>query len=66
LSRSEARRLAAGLEQFDRVVLDFTGVDMIGQGFADELFRVWHLAHPTVLLLVHGANPAVELMINRV
>ena len=66
LSRSEARRFAEGLEQFERVVLDFTGVEMIGQGFADELFRVWNHAHPEVQLLVHGANPAVELMINRV
>jgi hypothetical protein len=66
LSRSEARRLGTGLEKFDRVVLDFTGVKMIGQGFADELFRVWHRAHPHVLLQVQGANAAVELMINRV
>jgi len=65
LSRNEARRLAAGLEQFSRVVLDFTGVEMIGQGFADELFRVWHQEHPMVLLLVHGTNPAVEMMISR-
>lgn len=66
LSRSEARRFAAGLEKFDRVVLDFTGVKMIGQGFADELFRVWHKANPSVILQVRGTNPAVDLMINRV
>jgi len=66
MSRGEARRIADGLEKFDRVVLDFTGVDMIGQGFADELFRVWHTAHPAVILLVNGANPAVNMMINRV
>ena len=66
LSRSEARRLAAGLEKFDRVVLDFTGVTMIGQGFADELFRVWHRENPSVILQLRGTNPAVDLMISRV
>ncbi len=66
LSRGEARRFADGLEEFDRVILDFTGVTMIGQGFADELFRVWHRAHPSVVLQVQGADPAVALMINRV
>jgi hypothetical protein len=27
------------------VILDFTGVETIGQGFADELFRVFATAH---------------------
>ena len=36
---------AVGLERFREVVLDFAGVDAIGQGFADEVFRVWARAH---------------------
>lgn len=39
LGRSQAKRFAQGLEQFRQVVLDFTGVELVGQGFADELFR---------------------------
>lgn len=66
LSRSQAKRFALGMEQFQQVVLDFTGVDLLGQGFADELFRVWQAEHPKVTLEVVGANPGVELMINRV
>jgi len=66
LSRSEAKRFAAGLEKFDRVVLDFTGVQMVGQGFVDELFRVWQADHPGVRMAVTGANPAVALMLSRV
>lgn len=66
LSRSQAKRFALGLEQFKHVVLDFTGVDLVGQGFADELFRVWQSDHPEVKLTVTGANRGVALMINRV
>ncbi|MFZ0528964.1 MAG: DUF4325 domain-containing protein [Propionicimonas sp.] len=66
LSRSQAKRFAAGLEEFEQVILDFTGVDLVGQGFADELFRVWQAEHPTVRLDVTGANPGVALMIGRV
>ncbi len=66
ISRSEAKRFAAGLEEFATVTLDFAGLDLIGQGFADELFRVWQNAHPTVELLVEGASPGVRLMIDRV
>jgi anti-sigma regulatory factor (Ser/Thr protein kinase) len=49
ISRSEARRLLRGLDRFREVILDFAGVDEIGQGFADEVFRVWPSAHPTAL-----------------
>lgn len=66
LSRSQAKRFAAGLEEFEHVILDFTGVDLIGQGFADELFRVWQAEHPTARLDVTGSNPGVALMIGRV
>ncbi len=66
LSRSQAKRFALGLEQFSDVELDFTGVDLLGQGFADELFRVWQAEHPEVRLEVVGANRGVALMIDRV
>ena len=42
VSRSEARRLLDGLDRdFDTVEVDFTGVTDVGQGFVDELLRVW-------------------------
>lgn len=66
ISRSEAKRFAAGLEKFETVTLDFEGVDLIGQGFADELFRVWQRDHPEVQLKVAGASRGVRLMIDRV
>ena len=66
LSRSQAKRFAAGLEEFEHVILDFADVDLVGQGFADELFRVWQAEHPRGRLDVTGANPGVALMIGRV
>lgn len=65
VSRSEARRLLSGLEVFREVVLDFTGVAGVGQGFADEVFRVWARAHPEVRLTPDAMNPAVSFMVRR-
>lgn len=66
VSRSEARRLGEQLVKFDRVTLDFSGVSGVGQGFVDELFRVWQRGHPTIELTTINMSPAVRLMINRV
>jgi hypothetical protein len=63
VSRTEAKLIGARLEGFEVVELDFTGVDQIGQGFADELFRVWVSEHPASRLIPVNANPAVMAMI---
>lgn len=65
LSRSEARRLMSGLENFELVTLDCDKVSAVGQGFVDEIFRVWASAHPEVEVKVINAVPAVEFMIAR-
>lgn len=65
VSRSQARRLLARFERFRTVVLDFDGVDAIGQAFADEVFRVFPDLHPRVQLAVINANPEVRRMIRR-
>lgn len=33
VSRSEAKRLLVGMDQFTEIEVDFTGVDSVGQGF---------------------------------
>lgn len=66
VSRSQAKRVMAGAERFQRVTLDFSGVDWIGQGFADEIFRVYRKAHPGIEILTEGANQDVAAMIRRV
>jgi DNA-binding Lrp family transcriptional regulator len=65
MSRSEAKRLLHGLERFEAVVLDFEGVRTIGQGFADEVFRVWANAHPDVTLEAINMRAPVGFMIRR-
>jgi len=65
VSRSEAKRLLHGLERFREVVLDFRGVEGLGQGFADEVFRVWARAHPDVSLVPIRMNAPVEFIVER-
>jgi anti-sigma regulatory factor (Ser/Thr protein kinase) len=65
ISRSQAKRLLARIELFKTVVLDFTGVDVIGQAFADEIFRVFAAQHPEIRLHVIRANSQVKRMIER-
>lgn len=65
VSRSEAKRLLHGLEKFREVVLDFAGVDTVGQGFADEVFRVWARAHAETRLLPVDMVEPVEFMVRR-
>jgi anti-sigma regulatory factor (Ser/Thr protein kinase) len=65
VARSEAKRLVARLPEFTHVRLDFTGVDVVGQGFCDEVFRVFAGAHPGVTLEPVGMNEAVAFMVAR-
>lgn len=65
VSRSQAKRLTRRFERFQTVVLDFQEVAEIGQAFADEVFRVFHTAHPETRLLPIHMSPAVEAMVAR-
>lgn len=65
VSRSEAKRLLAGMDQFSEITLDFDKVISVGQGFVDEVFRVWARQHPDVTLTPINANSAVVFMIER-
>ncbi len=66
VSRSQAKRLVHGFEKFKEVILDFSDVSEIGQGFADELFRVWQNEHPDIKLLPINACERVVKMIGHV
>lgn len=65
VSRSQAKRLLVRFERFKEVVLDFDGVDTIGQAFADEVFRVFKQAHPQVNVRWINGSPEVDRMILR-
>jgi anti-sigma regulatory factor (Ser/Thr protein kinase) len=63
VSRSQARRVLVRVEQFREVLLDFQDIKVIGQGFADEVFRVFANQHPDTVIRYVNANPEVEKMI---
>ncbi len=63
LSRSEARRIMAGLDEFNDITLDFKNVETVGQGFADEIWRVWQNQYPDKKIEYINANENVEAMI---
>lgn len=65
VSRSEAKRLLAGMDEFQVVELDFANVESVGQGFVDEVFRVWANAHPGTTLVPTNMNEAVRFMVTR-
>ncbi|MBI4405603.1 MAG: DUF4325 domain-containing protein [Deltaproteobacteria bacterium] len=65
VSRSEAKRLVIGLEKFRRIVFDFQGVESIGQGFVDEIFRIFNAKFRQLNIEVVNACPAVQFMIDR-
>jgi anti-sigma regulatory factor (Ser/Thr protein kinase) len=65
ISRSEARRLLRGLERFREVLVDLRGVQEVGQGFVDEVFRVWPSQYPdTTVRPINMVGP-VEAMVRR-
>ena len=66
VSRSQAKRLLARVDQFREVILDFAGVTTIGPSFADEIFRVFPARHPDVKLVPVNRTTEVDRMIGRV
>lgn len=64
VSRSQAKRILSRFDQFTEVMLDFKGVEEIGQGFADEIFRIFPQTHPNIPLVVINTSPSVERMIS--
>jgi len=65
VSRSQAKRLLSRVDKFKVVVFDFTGVETIGQAFADEIFRVFKKQHPEIEIMSLNSNKDVAQMISR-
>lgn len=65
ISRSEAKLLLEGLDRFVEVDVDFDGVESVGQGFVDEMLRVWASSHPGTRLMPINMNEAVRFMVER-
>ncbi len=65
VSRSQAKRILNRVERFRYVILDFEGVDTIGQAFADEVFRVFANRHPEISIKAANESEQIGRMINR-
>ena len=65
ISRSQAKRLLARIEQFQYVIFDFESVSAIGQAFADEIFRVYAKNHSDIILHPVKMEPNVKKMVDR-
>ena len=66
ISRSQAKRVVARIELFNTVIFNFKDVPTIGQGFADEIFRVFASQHPGIIIYATDTNDEVRQMIERV
>ena len=65
VSRSQARRIVLGLEKFKHVVLNFKDISTVGQGFVDEVFRVFQSKYPKIKIEYTNTNDNVRFMIER-
>lgn len=65
ISRSQAKRVLNRLDRFKKVILDFSNVLTVGQGFADEVFRVFRIRHPEVNIQPIHMNPSVKFMVSK-
>ncbi len=66
ISRSEAKRLLRNLDKFRVVELDFRDVQAMGQGFADEIFRVFCRKYPNIEVHAINTSPVIQAMIQHV
>ena len=65
ISRSQARRIFSGLEKFSIILLDFENVPVVGQAFADEIYRVFKHKYPNIKIEEENMSEGVRFMINR-
>ena len=63
ISRSQAKKVLIGLEKYKKIIFDFAGIDLIGQSFADEVFRVFNLSHPEIELEAINMSESVKIMV---
>ncbi|MEN3360257.1 MAG: hypothetical protein V7637_4239 [Mycobacteriales bacterium] len=54
-----------GLGRFQEIIVDFKEVQEVGQGFVDEVFRVWPSQHPGHRVSPTGMVGPAEAMIRR-
>lgn len=65
IARSKAREILVGLEKFKIILFDYEKVPMVGQAFADEIYRVFQELHPEIRLENENMSDGVRFMVER-
>ena len=65
ISRSQARRILTGLDKFKVILLDYENVPLVGQAFADEIYRVFQERYPDIRIENENMSEGVRFMIER-
>lgn len=65
MSRSQAKKLFTVIEPIGNVIFDFSNIRIVGQGFVDEVFRVYPLKNLNIKIEYINANEDVTFMIKR-
>lgn len=65
MSRSQAKRIMLNADKFKVIFLDFEDIKTIGQGFADQIFRVYKNKNPDIQIIPINTNKEVDFMIKR-
>ncbi len=65
ISRSQARRILAGLDKFKVILLDYENVPLVGQAFADEIYRVFQERHSDIRIENENMSEGVRFMVER-
>ncbi len=65
ISRSQARRILEGLDKFKVIMFDYENVPLVGQAFADEIYRVFQERHPDIHLENENMSEGVRFMVER-
>lgn len=66
VSRSQAKRLCNRLQEFEEVILDFSDIEWMGQGFAHQLFSVFAKENPEIRLVPQNMSEDVRKMYRHV
>ena len=62
VSRSQAKRVCNRLDKFKEIVIDFDGIQWMGQGFAHQIFVIFSREHPDIQLIPINMNEDVTKM----
>ena len=62
----DVKRLLFNLDKFSEIELDMRDVSNVGQGFADEIFRVFTSQNPKMRFTPLNTNPVINAMLKHV